>query len=82
MTRIKNQTSFQKDGYKRVFCDNCGRFITQSFLGEKKIRIRRCRKCKAIKTVYPPTKKVRNGITGVYWGGPEPAIWTATPELN
>lgn len=79
MSRLKNQTSFQKEGYKRVLCPNCGRVIGETHLGEKNTREIKCKECKNVQTIKPPKIEYKNKIKGVCWIND--CCWTATPEL-
>ena len=80
-SRIKNQTSFQRDKYKRIMCHNCGRFISESHLGEKKTREKRCLSCGTINIISPPRLTKFEGKNCVRFGGSESSI-TFTPELQ
>ena len=81
MSRIKNQTSFQKEGYKRLSCRNCGRILGETHLGETKIREIICKECKNYQKLFPPRVGLRNNIKGVYWVEEDDSCWTATPYL-
>lgn len=81
MSRYKNQTEFQHEGYKRYFCPCCGVFLTETHLGEKNKREIKCKACGNVKTMAPPRIGFRNGVKGVYWVEENDSCWTATPNL-
>jgi hypothetical protein len=77
-----NQTSFIREGYKRIFCINCGHFISESHLGEKHSREIICRECKTVNLVSPPRLEMRNPyLHGVSFGANN-TMWTATPDME
>lgn len=84
MNRINHQATFSEDGYKRIFCRNCGRFLAETHLGQKNGRITRCKKCKNVQIIAPPRTATMNGKEGAYWCEPGDSCFTAfdEPKMN
>ena len=80
MSRLKNQKSFQTDGWKRMMCRNCGRIINETHLGEKNTRTVICPECKNIQVIAPPRKGTMNGKNGYFWSEPSNSCFTAFAE--
>lgn len=76
MSRI-NQTTFKENGYKRLACPNCGRFIGETNLKDKDPWEKKCVKCKTVITVYPPRYGTKNNKIGIYWHSQSDSCWTA-----
>lgn len=77
MSRLKNQKTFQQDGWKRIFCRNCGNFLCESHLGEKNIKTKTCKKCKNIQIIAPPRFGTFEGKQGFFWAEPSNSCFTA-----
>ncbi len=77
MSRLINQKTFSKDGYKRIPCRNCVGFIGETHLGEKNTRTVKCKKCKNTQVIAPPRIAVVNGRTGAFWVEPSDSCFTA-----
>jgi len=80
MARLPNQKTFSKDGWKQVPCRNCVRIIGETHLGEKNIRIVRCKKCKNTQVIAPPRIAVVNEKRGAYWCEPSDSCFTVFAE--
>lgn len=76
MSRLKNKT-FSKEGYKLIFCRNCGRIIGETHLGEINPRAVRCKECKNWQMIAPPRIAIVDGKRGAYWSEPSNSCWTA-----
>lgn len=76
-----NQTSFQKDGYKRVFCKNCLTFLKETRFGDA-IKEKKCKKCKLSRTVYPPRLGTLNGRQGAFWAEEDNSCFTTYANKN
>lgn len=63
----KTQTTFTKDGKKRIPCYNCNWHIAESYLGEKKLRDLACPKCKALNQLAYPKAGIYKGNVGVFF---------------
>lgn len=77
MSRIKNQKSFQSDGWKRIACRNCGRIIGETHMGEKNTRITACKECKNVQIIAPPRLGTLNDKRGAFWCEPSDSCFTA-----
>lgn len=77
MSRLKNQKTFQKDGWKRVICRNCGRIIGETHLGENNTRTVKCKDCGNSQVIIPPRLGVMNGKSGAFWCEPGNSCFTA-----
>ncbi len=73
------QTSFMKEGWKRIACYNCNWHIAESYLGEKKVRIIPCPKCKTINQFCPPKPGIFEGKVGMFFG-PDNCIFSVAQE--
>lgn len=76
MSRIKQKT-FQKDGWKRLPCRNCGRIIGTTNIKDKEPQIKRCKECKNKQIIIPPRKGIMDGKTGYFWCEPSDSCFTA-----
>lgn len=62
--RIKSQKSFKTDKYKRLFCWNCGVFLTEMHLGQNKTVKRICKECDATSEFTPlATERINDDHT-------------------
>ncbi len=77
MSRLKDQKSFQKDGWKIVTCRNCLRIIGETHLGEKNIRTVKCKECKNTQVIAPPRLGIVNEKKGAFWCEPADSCFTA-----
>lgn len=48
--------TFYKDGKRRIKCPACGRYLMDTYLGEKKDRIKKCANCGSFLKLKPPLK--------------------------
>ena len=73
---MKKDPTFKDNNKRRVLCAACGRFITESRLGEKNIRNIRCKQCGSVSIVNPPIKGQKDGQRVILYG-PGNATFTA-----
>lgn len=77
------QTTFKKDGYKKIICPNCGHYMKANvYLGEKNYRAIRCWKCKAVSLIYPPRKDINEENERIIRWGPNEGVYTADLTEN
>jgi len=79
---LKNQKTFQKDGWRRMLCKACARIIGESHLNEKNSREIRCKECGNIQIIAPPRKGTKNGKIGYFWYEPGDSCFTAIVYNN
>jgi len=78
----KKQKSFSKgDTYKRLWCENCDCFLTETHISDTEDKVIKCKDCGAInRIISPPYVGELDGKMGVYFGAKSDSTFTAVPE--
>lgn len=74
-----NNPTFKEDGKRRIFCAGCKRYMVDTYLGEKKERLVRCKNCDSFSKILPPEHSIVDGMKVIFFG---PGAGLSTMDLT
>ena len=62
------EPTFKDNDKRRIFCAGCKRYMVDTYMGEKKERLIRCKNCGCFTKILPPRKVEINGEKYIFFG--------------
>lgn len=62
------EPTFKDDHKRRIFCAGCKRYMVDTYLGEKKERLVRCKNCGCFTQILPPKGIEIDGKKYIFFG--------------